>query len=228
MLRSIAATAFVAIVLVPFGAAATTSVDPETAGFRIVEMSCSDDLAHDTTLRCVAEIERLRDDVGMLTAAWGFDGTYLAFDAVTGTLAVWSPDAVPPDARVVNVAVVDPETGLAVEESVRSVAISSVTPWARWWILLAATMVIGAVGVWLWVGRRQRSTGRAAICPACSSPVEDGDAYCPVCGTAVTRADAPAQVFCSACGARVGEADSFCPICGERQPAGGINRNRRR
>lgn len=51
-----------------------------------------------------------------------------------------------------------------------------------------------------------------STCPACGTPIKQGDAFCRKCGTKV------AQTACPSCGAELLADDQFCRKCGTRIP----------
>ena len=130
-MKRIIAAAFGATVVLFASAQTGPTVDSETAGFRIQEISCITESSDGGSLRCVAEIQRTRDDVGLLTAAWGLDGNFLATDAVTGSVTSWVLDDPPSGDHVAHVVVVDPKTGFAVEATTDVVTGTAGSSWLR-------------------------------------------------------------------------------------------------
>jgi len=55
-----------------------------------------------------------------------------------------------------------------------------------------------------------------STCPQCGENVEDGNVYCPNCGTKKSR-----RVFCD-CGDEIRSDWAFCPSCGRRTPAADV------
>lgn len=211
-MRILAAAVGATVVL--FASAQTgPTVDSETAGFRIQEVSCIAESSDGGSLRCVAEIQRTRDDVGLLTAAWGLDGGYFATDAVTGSVTSWALDDPPSGDHVARVVVVDPETGLAVEATTDIAIGTGGSSWLLWLVLAGALVTIGVVGLWLWRRRRVQQDG-SLRCPACSSALVAGDRFCPACG--VPAGKAVPSLVCPSCGAAAEPGDHFCAVCSSR------------
>src|SRR5437588_680639 len=56
-------------------------------------------------------------------------------------------------------------------------------------------------------------------CYACNTVLAPNDAFCPACGSPVSRtvyhaASAPAQTMCAACNSQMDGYDAFCRSCG--------------
>jgi len=184
------------------------AVAQETAGVEVGAFSCAH--TDNGALRCVAEIERSDDSIGMLAVAWGIDGGYLATDMVTGSVTSWVVDDPPPGDHVVYVAVVVPGTDFAIEATTDIPTGTAGPSWLRWLILVGAFVTMGAIG--LWARRRRRGRhDRSSRCPTCSTPLDEGDGFCPVCGAATKHRE---NTFCSRCGRSVDVGDHFCPSCG--------------
>ena len=57
-------------------------------------------------------------------------------------------------------------------------------------------------------------TSPTAVCTNCGTPLGDGQAFCPRCGT--PKAAAPRRNICGKCGNELQEGQEFCPRCGQR------------
>ncbi len=81
----------------------------EGSSIWIAELECS--IADDAgrRLECVAEVGRSGDQGGMLAAAWGIDGEFLATDQIPGSVTTWAVDDPPSGSHRVDLIVVDPE-----------------------------------------------------------------------------------------------------------------------
>jgi len=209
-MKPVIAAAFGATIVLFASAQTGLTGDSETAGFRILEVSCAVDSEDGESLRCVAEIQRTRDDVGLLTAAWGLDGGFLATDAVTGSVTSWVLDDPPSGEHVVNIVVVDSETELAAD-AVTDIDIESMGASLTLWLSLAAvSSFVGILGILLWHRRRGGGT-ESPKCPACLATVAESDGFCPACGSDLSlRGD----LLCPGCGSPAGADDRFCPSCG--------------
>lgn len=209
-MKRIIAAAFGATIVLFASAQTGPTVDSETAGFRVLEVSCAVESQDGGSLRCVAEIQRNRDDVGLLTAAWGLDGGFLATDAVTGSVTSWELDDPPSGDHVAHVVVVDPETGFAVEATTDVETGTGGSSWLLWLVLVGALATIGGVGLWVWRRRRVQQDG-SIRCSTCSSVLAEGDRFCPACGAIATSGE---DAFCPRCGNPADPSDGFCSHCG--------------
>ena len=57
-------------------------------------------------------------------------------------------------------------------------------------------------------------TNPTDVCTNCGSPLGDGQAFCPKCGT--PKAAAPKKNVCGNCGAELEDGQAFCPKCGHK------------
>lgn len=57
-------------------------------------------------------------------------------------------------------------------------------------------------------------TNPTDVCSNCGTPLGDGQAFCPKCGT--PKATAPKKNICGNCGAELEEGQAFCPKCGHK------------
>ena len=209
MLRSATGIFGVALLLLGSGQVSTTT-NPDTAGIRILELACNTAPAEGGSLRCVVEVDRLRDDMGMVAVAWGIDGAFRATDAATGSVSSWVVEDPPSGNHVVHVAVIDPLTGSTVEATTDFEIQSGGAWWLLWLVPFVALVGVAALGLWFLRRRRVQGT-RSPTCATCSFALAAGDRFCPVCGAAVS---ARGGSFCPGCGSSVDASDRFCPTCG--------------
>ena len=57
-------------------------------------------------------------------------------------------------------------------------------------------------------------TNPTDVCTNCGTPLGDGQAFCPKCGT--PKAAAPKKNVCGNCGAELEDGQAFCPKCGHK------------
>lgn len=57
-------------------------------------------------------------------------------------------------------------------------------------------------------------TNPTDVCSNCGTPLGDGQAFCPKCGT--PKAAAPKKNVCGNCGAELEDGQAFCPKCGHK------------
>ena len=57
-------------------------------------------------------------------------------------------------------------------------------------------------------------TNPTDVCTNCGAPLDDGQAFCPKCGT--PKAAAPKKNVCGNCGAELEDGQAFCPKCGHK------------
>ena len=59
----------------------------------------------------------------------------------------------------------------------------------------------------------EQHTNPTDVCANCGTPLGDGQAFCPKCGTAKVEIK---QNICSKCGTELQEGQEFCPKCGQK------------
>ncbi|MGB9357824.1 MAG: zinc ribbon domain-containing protein [Acidimicrobiia bacterium] len=188
----------------------------DDSGFRITRLACS--IADDAGQRldCAAEVRRSGDQRGMLAAAWGLDGEFLATDQIPGSVTTWAVDDPPSGSHRVDLIVVDPESSATVEASV-GITVGGVDwPWYVWVAFVALTGVIVGSIAWLLL-RRRTAAPPVGKCPTCSADLEGTYHFCPSCGA---PAGAPQAAFCPSCGRSNDPGDRFCSVCGSGLGAG--------
>jgi hypothetical protein len=127
-------------------------VDDPQAGFHIAFLSCSDGISSDETLACSAGFEREQAGIGALSVVWLIDGAAAGTESAAGNSASWALDQPAPGDHVIEVRVIDPQTGRARVAStwaqVRPGRNALVPPIAQ---LGAAGGTLAVVGAWLWL-----------------------------------------------------------------------------